>query len=258
MLRRETVQARHESTSLTDLSLPARSLAWRMALTAVLICALAFAAKHLIGTAFTEGALFTFDNEHAQWLRRVQTAGLLSVMKLVSALHSTVGILLLDALLAAWLWRREARLWALRVAMILPVELVLNVVVKNVFARARPSFGGVAASLTSYSFPSGHTAGATVFYGLLVGSVFSLTHKAAPRITTLVLAVTMVLAVAASRMYLGAHYASDVTGAVVEGLLWLGGCLAGWSTGAGAARGALRREDMTAGERGMSSSADRP
>ena len=62
------------------------------------------------------------------------------------------------------------------------VELVLGVPgryapqrpIKNVFDRPRPSFTDPPVRLSSYSFPSGHTAAATLFYGLL--TVVALRH----------------------------------------------------------------------------------
>ena len=44
--------------------------------------------------------------------------------------------------------------------------LTLNVLMKLAFHRARPSFDDPLLTLTSYSFPSGHVAGSTLFYGL--------------------------------------------------------------------------------------------
>ena len=44
--------------------------------------------------------------------------------------------------------------------------MLLNVVLKHIFQRARPSFDNPLLTLATYSFPSGHTVAATLFYGL--------------------------------------------------------------------------------------------
>jgi membrane-associated phospholipid phosphatase len=49
----------------------------------------------------------------------------------------------------------------------------LNVLLKHAYERARPVFDNPLVELMSYSFPSGHTAGAVVFYGVLAAFLVS-------------------------------------------------------------------------------------
>ena len=82
-------------------------------------------------------------------------------------------------------------------------------------------------TLASYSFPSGHTAATTLFYGFLVLLLLRRPGQSALRRGAIVVgAVVMVLLVATSRVYLGAHYLSDVLAAMLEGVLWLALCVA--------------------------------
>jgi undecaprenyl-diphosphatase len=89
-----------------------------------------------------------------------------------------------------------------------------------VFVRQRPHFVDPLLTLTTYSFPSGHTLMATVFYGTLCVLIASHVRW---RWRALAIAVTsfMILLVGVSRIYLGAHYLSDVLAAIAEGLAWL-------------------------------------
>ena len=86
-------------------------------------------------------------------------------------------------------------------------------------------------TLSSYSFPSGHVAGSTIFYGLgLLPHVRARARCAG--------AAALAVAPARSRwsrwwrftrMYLGVHYLSDVGAAFAEGVAWLAICLdGGW------------------------------
>ncbi len=211
---------------LSDHRTQATALALRMLLATAALTLLAFVVRWLAGPVFTEGALFAYDTSHAQWLREQQTPVLTLVMRVISALHGTIGVLMLAASFAAWLQRRGHVAWAVRVLMTVSGGLLMNVAVKNVFSRARPTFGGVPASLHSFSFPSGHTVGATIFYGLVVTVVFALNSRIGFRVAAVALALVMVLWVAVSRFYLGAHFISDTAGGVVVGLLWLACC---WS-----------------------------
>lgn len=78
---------------------------------------------------------------------------------------------------------------------------------------------------SSYSFPSLHTTGAVVFYGLAAYILCRLCratkkNQYKPWITTA--AILIITAIAYSRLYLKVHYLSDVIGGAVLGLMWLG------------------------------------
>ena len=67
--------------------------------------------------------------------------------------------------------------------------------------------------LASYSFPSGHAVGATLFYGILAAILVSKVKAWHWRVTTVLVAVGMVSLVSFSRIYLGVHFLSDVLAA---------------------------------------------
>src|SRR4029077_20950709 len=74
--------------------------------------------------------------------------------------------------------------------------------------------------LPDYSFPSGHTMNAFVFYtalALLLWSVFG--RRVGP--AALAIAVALALGVGVSRIYLGYHYFTDVVGGLLAGIVWL-------------------------------------
>jgi undecaprenyl-diphosphatase len=65
-----------------------------------------------------------------------------------------------------------------------------------------------------------------VFYGTLAAIAAHHLHDARPRALLAVLAAALVLLVCFSRMYLGVHYLSDVVAGCLEGVVWLGACIA--------------------------------
>ena len=103
--------------------------------------------------------------------------------------------------------------------------MLLNRILKYVFQRPRPHFDDPLLSLTSYSFPSGHTMTATVLFGVLAAYFFTTAPDWRRRVVIFFVASFLILLVGFSRIYLGAHYLSDVLGAMAEGLAWLSFCL---------------------------------
>ncbi|MGH9930880.1 MAG: phosphatase PAP2 family protein, partial [Pyrinomonadaceae bacterium] len=102
---------------------------------------------------------------------------------------------------------------------------LLNRLLKYAFHRPRPFLSDPLLTITSYSFPSGHTMAATVLYGVIAAYLLTATPDWRRRALIIFSASFLILLVGFSRMYLGAHYLSDVLGAMAEGLAWLALCL---------------------------------
>lgn len=201
---------------------PARAALHRRLLAAaalVLVAASLFAV--LAGDVASGAALTIVDAAIADWLHRHATPPLVTAMLVWTQLHSTVAVGAYAAVAALVLafdrsWRR-----ATLVVVAVGGGLALNALLKLAFQRARPSFDDPLVTLATYSFPSGHVAGSTIFYGLAVAAVFARTTSVRWRVLAIVGALLAVALVAFSRMLLGAHYLSDVAAAFVEGIAWL-------------------------------------
>jgi membrane-associated phospholipid phosphatase len=173
-----------------------------------------------------EGATITLvDVRLAHWFRAHATAGFTDAMLFVTHWNGILGSGIMGLLLAAWFWYRKAHYWLVVVLVSVPGGMLLNVALKHVFRRARPSLEDPLLTLSTYSFPSGHTAAATVFYGLLACYLARHVHSWPARAAVFAACVLMVALVALSRMYLGVHYLSDVLAAGAEGAAWLATCI---------------------------------
>ena len=178
-----------------------------------------------------EGDTITVIDVHlAQWFHQRAHPGFTQLMFFVTHWNGIVGASIMGTLLAAWFWRRGAHYWLIVALMAIPGGMLLNVALKQVFRRARPSFDEPLLTLATYSFPSGHTAAATIFYGLLACFLVRRTHSWGRRVLAMAGAACMVALVALSRMYLGAHYLSDVLAAAFEGAAWLAVCITAVAT----------------------------
>lgn len=99
----------------------------------------------------------------------------------------------------------------------------INLLVKDLIQRPRPTSEAVNVfdNLNSYSFPSGHVMFYIGFLGFVGFLAFSLLKPSLKRSVILVLFGGPVILIGASRIYLGAHWASDVLGAYLLGSLTL-------------------------------------
>jgi undecaprenyl-diphosphatase len=172
------------------------------------------------------GGLTVIDVELAQWLHARSRPLLTQCLLILTNLHDPWVISPVAALIAvAFIWKKS---WYAALAVLFGIEggMLLNLLAKQAFHRARPSFENPLLTLTTYSFPSGHVVASTVFYGVLAALWISQTPSWARTFYTMLAALLMIVLVAFSRMYLGAHYLSDVLAAFLEAVAWLALCFA--------------------------------
>ena len=123
------------------------------------------------------------------------------------------GAAVLLALFGLRKWR-AALLWGLSFAGYFAVPLF-----KLWVDRARPVFAVPLVKETSASFPSGHAVGSAIVFGMLA----YLLIRAAPRrwLTIVTFSSSLIALIGFSRVYLGAHWLSDVVAGLAFGLGWV-------------------------------------
>jgi len=178
----------------------------------------------------TGDPLVRFDRSTAAYLHSLATPSLTTFFLGVTALGSIETIALLGMIVAAILAKR--RRWAYLGTWIAAVggSVVLDRLLKELFARPRPFFEHPLLLETSYSFPSGHAMESLVVYGML--AYFAVLALESWRARTAVVfgAVLLVLLIGFSRMYLGVHYFSDVVAGYAAGGVWLSALITGAET----------------------------
>jgi membrane-associated phospholipid phosphatase len=187
----------------------------------------------------TRAPLVFLDARIAAWLHERASPGLTQFMLAVTHAHSPAAIAALSLLFALVLARLREWYWMLTLALTVAGGFALNAVLKQAYERARPHFDDPLLTLETFSFPSGHTAGAVLFYGVLAAFLVSRYYGRLQRAACVIAALIALALVAFSRIYLGAHYLSDVLAAACSSTAWLVLCLA-------AVHGLVRRK-MQAG-----------
>jgi undecaprenyl-diphosphatase len=169
--------------------------------------------------------LLVLDASVSSWLHARRSMPLTRAMSAVSDLHSPGAVVAWTVVFAIVLARLREWYWMLTLALSVGGGMLVNQLLKLSYERARPHFDDPLLTLQSYSFPSGHTAAATVFYGTLAAFLVSRFHGHRIRAAIVTGAIIMIALVAFSRVYLGAHYLSDVSAAMCSSTAWLVLCL---------------------------------
>ena len=172
----------------------------------------------LAGAALLIITSFNLDAAARSWVTEHQDAGARSFMQAVSHWgdwpeHVALGLVLLGI---AYL-RKSKRWLRIFAAMILACALagISTRVVKIAAGRSRPNvqteagWNGPRLGAQYHAFPSGHTAASTAFFAALAFVSW--------RIGAGLMAIPLLIAF--SRMYVAAHYLSDVVAAILIGLV---------------------------------------
>ena len=172
----------------------------------------------IVIAAITIAAAFHFDHAMQNFIARHQDPLANKVMESVSRLGDWPEHFALGLLLAGIAWWRGSKKWTrIFLAMLIALALagVAGHVIKRTTGRARPSvkseevWNGPRLSSKFHAFPSGHVAASTAFFAVLLFANWRIGLACLP----------IPLLIGFSRMYVAAHYLSDVVFAAVLGIL---------------------------------------
>ena len=171
-----------------------------------------------------DGTMSLADEALSASIRAQVGVGTLQVFAGLTHLGDPLVLALLGVAVALWLGWRGQRSLALGWVLALGGNALLNPLLKRVFERVRPVHDhGLVAEL-SWSFPSGHTSGATVAYGMLAYVVLR-TLPTVWHLPAVLGATALAFTVGSSRVFLQVHFASDVVAGFASGTAWLMVCI---------------------------------
>jgi undecaprenyl-diphosphatase len=163
--------------------------------------------------------LLTWDEPITRFLVEHRTPTLDTFFRSVSRLASTSTILVLGPVLVALTWRR-CRAVALAIAVATLARPLLEFTLKELVDRPRPDLGRLVNGVGP-SFPSGHVMAAVALWGLLPIVVGLFTTSRRLWWASVAVSGTIIVGVAASRVYLGVHWFSDACAGLLLGSFFL-------------------------------------
>jgi membrane-associated phospholipid phosphatase len=132
---------------------------------------------------------------------------------------NTVLAVVVAGIMFIWRWLPEAVFTAFAGAGGFLSEFVKNLVDRP---RPTPDFARIAAEHTTFSFPSGHVTGYVTLFGFIFYLAYTLLPRKHPaRWIILTLCGLLISLVALSRIWMGAHWASDTIAGYALGFAYL-------------------------------------
>lgn len=191
-------------------------------LSIILFAALAVTALiaflHIMSSVFGQSTLIDADLSVHNMMQGLRNAPGDEIMTIVTMLGDGAVMIVVGCAIVAWLlWRREWRLALAAFITILAARLFVPLM-KLWLQRPRPlELSGLP---EVFSFPSGHTTFATVTLGVFA-VLASHGLRSWGKAVVFAAAGIAVIAVAYSRIYLGAHWMSDVLGGFLFGAVMI-------------------------------------
>ncbi len=193
---------------------------------ALWVCAALCTVAFVITAVFVLlGSVAAPDRDGILAVRTLASPAMTAVMITASSIAHGKLSAPLAVLLAALIYRLNGLDDAILYTAACLIGEVLYIALKEIIRHHRPA--GISPKLTDaggFGFPSGHTMMAVVIFGL--GAVM-VTRRASRtvRVVAVVPAAFLIGVVGISRIYLGAHWPSDVIGALFAGVAWSAACL---------------------------------
>lgn len=187
---------------------------------AIIMCFIAFAIFIIIAHEVVTEKEDWFDSTAFAFFKNYSTDFSIQLFKLFTFLGSGIFLFPAYTIILVWLIYKHRKADATDIAILAITSSLLLHIFKISFARHRPELP-LLSSLTTYSFPSGHTLSSFVFFSVLMWLVWHSNITPKWKWFFTILFALLPLAIGISRIILRYHYASDVLAGFSLGMAYV-------------------------------------
>lgn len=155
----------------------------------------------------------SFDETVIQLLQQFESPLMTAIFLTFTQIGSLIGTLIIFLILLYLFRRFRWRAESILLTSVVLATPILNIILKELFQRARPTANQLI-DISGYSFPSGHTMYAASLYGITLTLIWFKLKRRSERIFLTFVILATITIIAASRIYLGVHYPSDIIGGI--------------------------------------------
>lgn len=168
-----------------------------------------------------EQEVWFFDSAIIGFFQSIETPALDVFMIAVTELGSVWFVTAFALLVIGLLWFKERDKWGVLFFLIaVGGGALLTLLLKKLYGRERPSINPEIDAI-GFSFPSGHSMGSIIFYGFVMYLVLRSRKSSLFKGITISLLGVLIALIGISRIYLSAHFPSDVLAGFTAGAIWL-------------------------------------
>ncbi|WP_010274105.1 phosphatase PAP2 family protein [Paenibacillus senegalensis] len=191
-----------------------RSSFWFLA--AVLVIAFLVVQFLILAHGVQTNAVLEIDTRLMKWARSITHPGLTDIMLFITWLGDIEVLTAIAITVIAILLLKRHWLESVYFCCTAALTPIFNSGLKNWLKRERPDVERIIEA-AGFSFPSGHTMGAIVIYGM-IGWLIGRQLASSPRRWAVGAAAVLLIAlIGYSRIYLGVHYPSDIMAGLAAG-----------------------------------------
>jgi len=151
-------------------------------------------------------------------LIKIKNDPLSKILYVITMIGSEIGVISVLVLTVIIFYKRKKLSYIKYVIINVGIGAIIMEVLKHLIKRIRPSWKWIVQG--GFSYPSGHTISALLLYGTLILLVYKLL-KGKRRNLLIMFFTFMIIFIALSRIYFGAHYFTDVLASFMLGTIIL-------------------------------------
>ena len=168
-----------------------------------------------------EQETWLFDSTIIGFFQSIESSVLDVLMIATTEMGSVWFVTAFSIAVVGLLWFKERDKWGILFFLIaVGGGGLLTLLLKNLYERQRPSINPEIDAI-GFSFPSGHSMGSVIFYGFVMYLVLRSRKSELFKGLAISMMGVLVVLIGISRIYLGAHFPSDVLAGFIAGAIWL-------------------------------------